>query len=91
MLDVCSSLPFPAGPSHHLLTLPRSSFPLTAVKLTNEPPKGVKANVNRSYNEMTVEHLASYVCGQAARLEEASVLALLLPCSCTGQSLLTYT
>ena len=31
----------------------------SAIKLTNEPPKGVKANVNRSYNDMTAEHLAS--------------------------------
>jgi hypothetical protein len=40
--------------------------PQNGIKLTNEPPKGVKANIARTYNDMTPEFLASCTAKPAA-------------------------
>jgi hypothetical protein len=46
-----------------LTSMPSPVFPVlvlqNGIKLTNEPPKGVKANVKRTFNDMTPEHFTS--------------------------------
>ena len=52
-----------------LSSMPAKSFPITvlqnSVKVTNEPPKGIRANLRRALNEIS----DSYFEGNGMRLE----------------------
>ena len=63
-----------------LTTMPTPSFPVTvlqsSLKLTQEPPKGLKANVGRSYIDLDVNDLEG--CKQPVRVQEPALRAVLL-------------
>ncbi|BHF62268.1 Dynein heavy chain 6, axonemal [Sparganum proliferum] len=51
----------------YLSSMPAKSFPIgvlqNSVKVTNEPPKGIKANVRRALNDMSNEYFEDSVLG----------------------------
>lgn len=63
-----------------LSSMPTNSFPVTvlqnSIKVTNEPPKGLRANVKRAFNELSTDPFETHCMSQSFSMQKSSSIKL---------------